>query len=331
MRPLILIILALFALASHADVVVVSYNMGQLKKKGFDLVPCTTRRIQPQMDYMLNLQQAPIYKEKYFVYALQELWTKKAFNKLRETVDKLGFTMFPRDQKFVKKNGVVTVTNMKILDAKFTPYTRDTYAEKGILYTLAETDEGEKIGILNVHTGFSGTKEVSTTHLRQFYEIGEYALTKRKESDYLVIAGDFNAGPDMIYEKQLYPVAEKVWDDGILPVMNSAFLKHVEVSGVTWDQSENPLVYNPTLLLKVFNIYDHGNGGWGQNDSTMDHIFISKELELKEADIVFKEPVPYKCPRRTSPDGKSTLSDHYGVMAILTMKPKALPVIGKAP
>lgn len=329
MKLIFLFMILITSFSTLADVVVVTYNMAQLKKNGVDLVACTSRRIQPQLDHMLHLPTAPAHKEKYFVYALQEIWTKKAFNALRTTVDKLGYSMFPRDQKFVKKNGVVTVTNMKILTATFTPYSRDTYAEKGILYTLTETNEGEKIAVLNVHTGFSGKKEVSTTHLRQFYEIGEFALGKKKESDYLVVAGDFNTGSDIVLENQLYPVADATWTDGIIPVMNSVELNHVAVDGVTWDQTSNPLVNKPAFLLRMFNIADHGHYGWGQNDSTMDHIFISNNLALKEADIIFDDPIPLHCPKRTTEDGLSYLSDHYGVMAVVGLKPKA--VIGTNP
>ncbi len=321
-RPLsIIFILSLFSFNAFSDVVLITYNMAQLKKKGIDFVPCTERRIKPQINNLILDSNAHIYKEKYFALALQEVWTKKAFSALKEAVKNKSFNMFPLEFNDIKQNGVVTITNLKVLEASFTPYTKDSHAKKGMLYILGETENGEKIGILNVHTGYSGNKKPSATHIRQFYEIGEFVLTKKKQSSSFIIAGDFNSGPDLKYDRQYYDVAEAVWDDGILPIMGSVSMSHVDVNGVTWDNTNNPLVNNPTFFLKLVNKIDHGSTGWGQNDSTLDHIFISEELESKQSSIVFNEPVPLHCPKRTSADGKSTLSDHYGVMAVLKSKP----------
>jgi endonuclease/exonuclease/phosphatase family metal-dependent hydrolase len=313
----------LFTFSSFADVAVVTFNAAQLKKHGFDFVPCTNRRIQPLMENLFLNDDAPAHSQKYFVITLQEMWTKKVFKATEAAVKKMGYQMFPRDHESVKSNGVITVTNMKMLEANFTPYSHDTYAKKGILYTLLQTDEGQKIGVLNIHTGFSGKKTPSSTHLRQFYEVGEFAMNKQKESDYFVIAGDFNSGPDMVLEKEEYAIAETVWNVGLIPVMNSAKMIHVPQSEITWDQTHNPLVYDPTATIKLFNLIDHKNTRWGQNDSTMDHIFVSESVEIQSAKLVFKDPVPLHCPNRTNEEGKSTLSDHYGVMATLKLKDPA--------
>ncbi len=322
MKSIYLIVATTFflSLSSFADVAVITYNAAQLKKHGLDFVPCTNRRIQPQMENLFLNEDAPAHSQKYFVITLQEMWTKKVFDATEAAVNKMGYEMFPKDHNSVKSNGVITVTNMKILEANFTPYAHDTYAHKGILYTLLQNDEGKKIGVLNIHTGFSGKKAPSSNHLDQFMEIGQFALNKQKESDYFIIAGDFNSGPNMVLEKEKYVSLESVWNLGLIPVMESAKMIRIPLNEATWDQSNNPLVYNPTASIKFFNLIDHKNTRWGQNDSTMDHIFVSKSVEIESSKLVFNEPVPLHCPNRTNEEGKSTMSDHYGIMATLKLK-----------
>jgi endonuclease/exonuclease/phosphatase family metal-dependent hydrolase len=262
---------------------------------------------------LLTAPSAPIYQEKHFVLLLQEVFKDDAFLRLKAEAKRLGFHFTPSNSQDATENGVVTITNLPILESHFTPFSQDHFAKKGILYTLLDRGRGQKIAVANVHTVFSNTTALNQTHIKQFQEVGAFVAAHRQQYVPFIVGGDFNAGPDMRYAKEFYPMAQTIWFRGLSPFMEAQQLKWVHYEGHTWDNN-NPLIANPTLVIQLANYWEQGSFKWELSDSQMDHIFVSQDLEVKSTALVMNTPVELKCPGRMNSDRKSTLSDHYGLM-----------------
>jgi endonuclease/exonuclease/phosphatase family metal-dependent hydrolase len=176
---------------------------------------------------------------------------------------------------------------------------------------------GKTLGVMNVHTGYSTAYKASDLHLEHFKEISVSMHKHQGKSDYLVVGGDFNAGPDMKYLDQHYDSAKAIWFNGLMPYMKEQQMKLVEgLSKKTWDQ-KNSLVNNPPFVIQFSYFFWNLTFTWDQIDSTIDHIFVSKNLNVKESSIVFDQKIKASCYGREDENGMLHLSDHYGVNAIL--------------
>jgi endonuclease/exonuclease/phosphatase family metal-dependent hydrolase len=312
----------LFALVSfsvQADVVVVTYNMAQLERFWVDFVPCTAERIGPQVDALLKNEDAPIHQEKHFVLLLQEVFKPAAYDRLNAEAKELGFKIFPATSAETEENGLVTITNLPVWETRFVPFTKDNFAQKGMLYTLLGTGGGYKFAVLNVHTVFSNTSVLNETHITQFQEVGKFIKANRQKSVPLILAGDFNAGPDMKYKEEFYPMAQTIWHRGLIPVIEEHQMKWVDYAGFTWDNA-NPLILYPAPIIKLMNLWEQGSTQWGLSNSKMDHVFVSDDLEVKHSQLVLNAPIDLKCSGRDALHNKGSLSDHYGLMVKIKFK-----------
>ena len=307
------LLLVLSSLPVQADVAVVTYNMAQLERFWLDFVPCTAERIGPQVAALLTSEDAPIHQEKSFVLLLQEVFKPAAYDRLKTVAKDLGFKIFPASSAETQENGLVTITNLPVWESRFVPFTQDNFAQKGMLYTLLGTGSGLKIAVLNVHTVFSYTTVLNQTHLTQFQEVGKFIKAHRQKSVPFILGGDFNAGPDMKYKEEFYPMAQTIWHRGLIPVIEEHQLKWVDYAGFTWDNA-NPLILHPSPVIKLMNYWEQGSTKWELSNSKMDHIFVSDDLAVKSSQLVLNAPVKLKCPGRISKHGHGALSDHYGLM-----------------
>lgn len=312
MKALVLF-LAFFSFTARADFAVVTYNMAQLKRLWVDFVPCTAERIEPQIKALLTGKDAVIHQEKNFVLLLQEVFKPQAFERLKAEALELGFKIFPKTAEEVQENGLVTITNMPVWDSRFVPFSKDDFAQKGMLYTLLGIGRGYKIAVVNVHTVYSNTSILNATHITQFQELGKFVTANKQKSIPFIVGGDFNAGPDMKYAQEFYPMAQTIWHRGLIPVMEELKMRWVDYAGFSWDNA-NPLILHPALIIKLSNYWAQGSTRWELSNSKMDHIFLTEELEMKEARLVLNEPVELKCPGHLTESGLGALSDHYGLM-----------------
>lgn len=312
MKTLILLF-ALLSVPARADIAVITYNMAQLERLWIDFVPCTSERLPLQVAGLLTSREALIHTEPRFVILLQEVFKPAAYDRLKEATQKLGLRMLPATADEAKENGLVTITNLPVLESRFVPFTQDNFAQKGILYTLLGVGRGYKLAVANVHTVFSNTSVLNETHIKQFQEIGKFVTENRQKYVPFIVGGDFNAGPDMKYATEFYPMAQTIWHRGLMPVMTEQKMKWVDYVGFTWDNA-NPLIQFPAPIIKMMNYWEQGSTKWELSDSKMDHIFITEDMEVKSSRLVMKEPVILDCPGRTDEKRYGTLSDHYGLM-----------------
>gem|GEM_PF-6881101 len=315
MRALVLLF-ALFTGVARADVAVFTYNMAQIERFWIDFVPCTSERLPHQVAALLTGREALIHIEPHFVLLLQEVFKPSAYVRLKEASQKLGFRMLPATAQEASENGLVTITNLPVLESRFVAFTQDNFAQKGILYTLLGIGPGHKLAVANVHTVFSNTSVLNETHIKQFQEIGKFITQTRQKYVPFIVGGDFNAGPDMKYATEFYPMAQTIWHRGLIPVMAEHKMKWVDYVGSTWDNA-NPLILNPSTIIKAMNYWEQGSSKWELSDSKMDHIFITDDLKVKSSRLVMKEFTAMKCPGRTDTKGLGPLSDHYGLMVQL--------------
>lgn len=291
--------------------------MAQLKRTGFDLVACTKRRVALQVDAIFKDPASPIFADKEFVILIQESWTKKSFNALKAVAVEKGYAIFPDNHKLVKNNGQLIITNLRALEMKAIPFSKDKYARKGLIFGKLILGNGKTLGVLNVHTGYSTKKRFSEEHRRHFEEISMAVAIHKNETDYFVVGGDFNAGPDMKYKKMNYDAAFSIWEDGLMSLMRDQGMRVLESVGATWDETNNKLVSIPPILLRILNKLNNGYTGWDMKDSTLDHILVTESAVVTRHELAFNKKVPLNCGTRDDEKGLLHLSDHYGVMAVL--------------
>ncbi|MFL5786017.1 MAG: hypothetical protein ACJ76H_15465 [Bacteriovoracaceae bacterium] len=317
MKLVLALFILLFQLAANADVTIVTYNMAQLRKKGLDLVACTKRRVPLQVQAMFGDAASPVFADKHFIFTIQESWTKESFSALRAVAMDRNYFFFPDDYDVVKNSGQLIISDLHPLEEKRIPFSKDKYAQKGMLYARLDLGDNKTFGIINVHTGYSDKTGFSDEHRRHFEELGRTIEEMKPQSTYFAVSGDFNAGPDMDFKKPQYNSSQIVWEQGLMPLIKNNGLRLLESVGITWDDTNNALVKIPPLLLRLVNEYKNGYIGWDQTDSTLDHIFVLENQIVTRHELAFKEKVKLNCGKRDDKDGMLNLSDHYGVMAVL--------------
>jgi endonuclease/exonuclease/phosphatase family metal-dependent hydrolase len=300
-----------------AHVSVTTYNMGQLSSWGFDFVACTTERVEPQIKAIFEDKDSPIYKTDHFVLFIQEAWTWKIFRRLKRAAEKRGFKVYPRKFELLKNNGQMTITNLKPLEIAFHPYSIDKQSNKGMLYMKLDLGDGKTLGTLNVHTSYSTAYKASELHLVHLEEINKLIERFKRNSDFFVLGGDFNAGPDMEYKYQQYDAAKIIWNEGFIPHMQEHGLQLVgPLAKKTWE-AKNPLVGDPPFIIQLSYFFWNLTLTWDQIDSTIDHVFVSESVDVTQRSVVFDKPVKLSCFGREDDNGLLPLSDHYGVNAVL--------------
>lgn len=316
MKKRLFLFLLLTCSSYASELKLLSYNMGQLRQRGVDLVPCTKPRLRPQVDAMFEgsgtlAQSAP------FVAAIQEAWTKEAYQALKAKAEMYHLELIPAQQSRVAVTGTVIVTNLPVKAHGFEQFSRNKYLPKGILHVTVQLPDGKLLQVANVHTGYSDSKRFSAEHQAHIHDIGRFINQRSRSIDHFAIAGDFNAGPDMSFYHQRYDPVASIWYGMLWPEMLRSGLHHA-TDGIapTWD-TKNPLVRRPTLVIRAMNGLLYETWGWEEKTGTLDHVFADGGMTTLEAKTVLTERGELRCPGRDGDHRRTNLSDHYGVLARL--------------
>lgn len=315
-----LLILLLCTISAQAQTLSVSaYNMGQLKLLGQDFVACPEARLAKQIDAIFTDPQSPLKSAPDFVLLLQEVWTKKAYSALAANAQKYGFDYMPRQYQEIRDNGTMIISNLKATQTSFIPFSVSTYKKKGIRLANFTLGSGKSFIVASVHTGYSDSRNYTPEQDAHFLEIQKLIEQQRLLEPNLIIGGDFNAGPNLKYTNQTYEPGTVIWENGLLPRMNTAQMNLVsQTSADTWDQN-NSMVNNATYVIKAFNGMTYHTFAWEEQNSILDHIFASPNFAAASACRVFDQKVKMNCPGRTDSKGRAHLSDHYGTSVVLDL------------
>lgn len=302
--------------AQAADIAVISYNTGLLRMHAVNLVPCASERVAPQVHMVINeLTRTP---RRDTAVLLQEVWTKRGFETYRDQARARGLNIVPTTFEEIKDNGQMTITNMKIKSHRFMPFKEDKMVKRGLRIAFVEASDSRHAFLVNTHMTYSDSKEFSDLHRAHFAETEEFLSTLDRRSNFpIVIAGDFNAGSNLTFKKQVYNPRTTIWNESLSPMMNRLGFTAAPIDAFTWDESQNSLVNNPALPIKLINGLMYGTWRWEENDSNLDHIFASRGATISDGSILFTDRVrlPNSCQGRRDESGRTQLSDHYGIRA----------------
>lgn len=315
-KTFILLLLSLYVSKGYSseEFTVVSYNMGQLRKLGFDFVPCTLERLPLQIEAVFKDKDSPLYVSESFILGLQEVWTKDTFKRLTFEALARNFTVFPSSFNEVQWNGLVVITNMNVLNSTNHYYIDSDYRYKSFIHTQLKSKNGMTVDFLNTHTDFSSWGLMNATHLSQLRQLSQYVKNLDRNNK-TVLVGDFNIGPYTYIPKEKKKEKNKLWFEKIFPELKKMSLTHLQVPGYSWDMKHNRLAIVSTFVLNIYNFLLHATINWEEKSEKIDHIFSSPKLEVLNKKLVFDQYKKYECFGRTDRFGRAALSDHYGIMA----------------
>lgn len=224
------------------------------------------------------------------IVCLQEIYepdhVKFLISKMKEVYP---YFSLAENSSFGLSSGLLIFSKFPILKSKFYQFDHPNFftglfAKKGFQRVLIRINK-KNLNIINSHTwppfSLNPPKEKTSKATRPQIE---KLLAKSGEFKNLVIAGDFNIGPE-VYEEDYELFLHKGFSD--------VFEDSKKYSNVTW---------NPKIWLNNKGIYNF----WPPE--RVDHIFFRKgEINLLSRKIVFKKEVLSFGKKHV------TLSDHYGV------------------
>ena len=289
--------------------------MGQLKKMGLDFVACTQKRLPYQIKEIFNTASSPIYNEKSFILALQEVWTENAFERIKFEADARNFSIYPNSYEEVQWSGLVTITNLDISEATIHYFKKSDYRYKSFHYLILKKDVGKSINFINTHTDFSSWGIINSTHLSQIEDLEKF-ISKIKKNK-IVLAGDFNIGPHTYSPNSKRIEKSKLWSEKLYPIIAKMPLVHLKVPGYSWDMDKNLLAIKSTFILNIYNFLRHATIYWEEKSEMIDHLFVSPSFKALEMGLTFEKHLKFKCFGRNDRFGRTALSDHYGIFAIL--------------
>lgn len=317
MLRLLLVCLVTIGYWSQAEEIrITTYNTGLLTSAGFNFVPCTTERTQPQAERILNSLLSADPKV-HFAVLLQEVWTEYGFDTYTAIANEKGFSIYPDKYEDVKNNGEIIITNMKVLKENFIQFPDDDHASRGIRSVVVQSDKGPLV-ISTVHTSYSDSTGFLPQHQEQIQLIGKFLDAVLKTNYPLIFTGDFNAGPDMHYRQANYDPIKTIWNEAILPTFTSRHMHPVgDETKDTWSEEKNSLVFYPARVIRWLNWYEYGDSEWDQNSARIDHIMVPNSMRVLETGrtMLRGEVLPWTCMGRADDQGRTPLSDHYAVYA----------------
>jgi endonuclease/exonuclease/phosphatase family metal-dependent hydrolase len=314
MKMMFLLILSLLSSLAYTSerIEVVSFNTGFAKAKIFNLVACTKPRTK-MFEEVLNKRITDNPTKT--IYLFQELFTKRGFKALRRLGKKHNYRMYPDDFSLAKKSGIVTFTNLEVMSSQWIPFNSSKYPgiRRGVQIISIKDSLGKVVDIMNTHTAYSGKKAPDKTHISQLNQLKEEIQSRQKRSRSIILAGDFNIGDDYFITGQQYDQVETIWVP-FIRALNNENIFEAKQPNPTWDQENNPLVFNPSYFVRNFVTRD---GKWEEQTSTIDHIFTSMDIIMNNTGILFNTPIDSNKQCR----GDDTyLSDHYGVISTLVFE-----------
>lgn len=298
---------------------VTSYNTGMLEKGGVDFVPCIAERLKPQIETVFSSSTiAP--KNRPFVILLQEVWTRAAFEAYKKAAVSRGLSVAPTKFSEIQSNGQMTVTNLKIRAARFTPFTSESYAGRGIRSIEVQTSRGPLL-IANVHTSYSDATAFLPAHRDQFKQITRNLWPASTRMS-LIVGGDFNAGRRMGFKGGTYDPRSSIYENALAPAFEALGMRVIgDPDAVTWDEENNALVYDPTRIIRWTNFLFYGGTSWDMTSSRLDNIFASMHLREVQTGRTMMQTLKLAatCTGHADRTGRMHLSDHYGIFAVFAL------------
>jgi len=279
---------------------------------------CQKKRVKPtvlEISDFLRVQKPTII-------GLQEVFSRSFFRELLEEAKRENYHVAPESFSKVKANGLVFIMNSnfgKVVDLKFEPFDSKRFGKDvGILQSTVELPNGKLILIANTHVHFSTQNAISDVQLSHFKQISEFALKKTSEMP-TVILGDFNAGPNLTFgDKPFKGFSSRIWEapSGINYLLTRLGLNLVSNRNLSTWVNSNLLVKEPPSILKIF----FGSSQYHESDSTIDHIFASKEFFSENATIAFHEDTEVECKVNGNTLSRTNISDHFGAVVDLELE-----------
>lgn len=300
--------------SSLKKIQVITYNTGLAQ---FPILPIT---IVPYNKFRLVEQLNEIEKTlaKHFILILQEVFRSSYFvYKSWAIKHKYSFT-----KTKVNKNGLMIITSEDIEQEFFIPFNRDTYMLKRGILGIKISFDGNELLALNTHTSYSNSKKVNSVHVSQLKET-EMILDKFKNKT-VVLGCDLNIGNDLRYIDQTYDPIVILWHPFISSLHSNFSEIDYENQSVSWDRSNNPLIHKANFQL--FDNFDlpllHQFDKNEEEDSQLDHIFISSDIEVVYgAKVLLNKPINIsKCKNYKNENDETYLSDHYALEAMISLQ-----------
>lgn len=312
-----LVFLLSFSIFS-AELKVITFNAGLLKRYSLNFVPCVNARLSVLEDELIRYWD----EGENIVYAFQEVWTRDSFEQLNEFADHYGLAFFPETYEDLQRNGLVILTNTFVTDHYYEAFEYD-HTSRGTnrgIRAIEIVIEDETILLANTHTAYSGSTDINSVQRMQFDQIHDFLEFQTAHYDNLVIAGDFNSGPALRYDGPGWIEIKELWEDLLVaPMAMNGMEVKTQVINPTWDYDNNLMVSNPTFAIKLYSWFTSGHWGADSFHDVLDHVFASISLNVVHRQRVLDEEVqiPSSCIGRTDEEGYGHLSDHYGNMVIL--------------
>ena len=271
-------------MAKLQNIDVYSYNLGL-----GDSIPCSDSRKAWSLDHLGDFFKKYTENDKLFFVGLQEVWSKKDYETIKQKANNLGFKVYP--EKHLADSGIVTITNAYVTDSRWDGFTQDTKPlARGILQVDINM-ANQKISLVNTDTASSSNEEEGQTHKAQLEK-----LFKALEGQNNIVVGSFYAGPEGS------EIVKKRWNDDILPHigkeklnLNSPFSEDT----ITWDKDNNLTSESPI-----------------GEDSMLDNILFTESVLESSSPEVMEHSAPGVCENGGEFD---YASDHYGLKSTFSM------------
>jgi endonuclease/exonuclease/phosphatase family metal-dependent hydrolase len=314
--PCLAVLLCAVTLSTPAESLkAVTYNVGLLKVLGSNYVPQVDARAAaaPGVIARFASENSPD------IILLEEIWRDAYAKDIEKALAPLGYSFVYPDVHTILglTSGLLLAvkTPLRIVDWKFTPFTRATFtgsfARKGVLEATMETGGGMRFAFLGTHTepidtnnGVPKNPAQVSVFASQAAQI-RAALEARSGSGALpvMMLGDFNVGPGYA-------------DASYHAVADAPGLRDV---AVVLSPSAPPVTWNPENPLVKYGEYPN------EPPANIDHVFIRDGTTLQwkalSDGLVFDAVVDglRVVPAKGAPPVPTPLSDHYGFEAELEL------------
>ncbi len=301
-------LLFICSITCHAESLsVVTYNTGLLKKYFINLVPCVTTRTRAQVEAVEEELQT--YSN--FVLNLQEVWTRKGFKAYKKMAKENGYDFVPKEYKDIKKNGQMIISSLPIEFTEFEKFQRDRRVDRGIRSIGIKMEKGI-VKVSNIHVSYSDSKYPNPEQLDQLQQISRY-FSQRRPEEKTILAGDFNAGPNMNYPDTDYDHTEIIWNQNIISPLEAGGLNLLsQVEDYTWSGQSNPLITEPTFVIRLYNWIINGQWGWEYFSAVIDHVFSNFGESVDQRVTMNEErEISKRCRGEKRTNYSSFMSDHF--------------------
>ena len=267
------------------------------------------------------------------VLFIQELWHENDFNALNELALSLDYIPVIYDYDNIAKRGLQILIDREItqeesVEGEFLEYTgtkgpiKAWYEElfgneRGLLYAKITLDDGKKILLGNTHLT-SGIDEVDTRK-KQLQSLIHHLKSGRRFVDYIILGGDFNFSPDLNKDE---PNIDKWYDNQYLYIyFNTEMKKNGLYLLDTYRTVRNNMGFTQDRKNSVAAI---SSSTKNEPEQRLNFIWAcptqknnDKNLAVISSDLIFNRPVSSKNPQ--GENIKIFLSDHFGVMSVLSL------------